>query len=150
MPVKIFSTKLTTKQIDDEEIARQLTLMHFELYQAIQPSEFLNKSWLDPHLRFKVHTPHAPHIAHAAHACSQPTRSLLRACVCLVVAQAPNVIAMMKAYEEVSLWVATEILTQDKARRRVKLIKKFIDIAKVRSPHTHKRRHVRPKRESQS
>ncbi len=41
---------------------------------------------------------------------------------------------MMKAYEEVSLWVATEILTQDKARRRVKLIKKFIDIAKVRSP----------------
>lgn len=96
VPVKIFSTKLTTKQIDDEEIARQLTLMHFELYQAIQPSEFLNKSWLDPHLRFK----------------------------------APNVIAMMKAYEEVSLWVATEILTQDKARRRVKLIKKFIDIAK--------------------
>lgn len=43
-------------------------------------------------------------------------------------------IAMMKAYEEVSLWVATEILTQDKARRRVKLIKKFIDIAKVRPP----------------
>jgi hypothetical protein len=64
----------------------------------------------------------------------------------LVVAQAPNVIAMMKAYEEVSLWVATEILTQDKARRRVKLIKKFIDIAKVRAPHI-KRRHVRPKRE---
>jgi hypothetical protein len=55
VPAKIFSTKLTTKQIDDEEIARQLTLMHFELYQAIQPSEFLNKSWLDPHLRFKVH-----------------------------------------------------------------------------------------------
>jgi hypothetical protein len=53
--------------------------------------------------------------------------------MCLVV-QAPNVIAMMKAYEEVSLWVATEILTQDKARRRVKLIKKFIDIAKVRPP----------------
>jgi hypothetical protein len=87
VPVKIFSTKLTTKQIDDEEIARQLTLMHFELYQAIQPSEFLNKSWLDPHLRFKVHTPHtphAPHIAHAAlaaHTCALPTQSLLRACV---------------------------------------------------------------------
>lgn len=45
--------------------------------------------------------------------------------------KAPNIIAMIKAYEEVSLWVGTEILTQDKARRRVKLIKKFIDIAKV-------------------
>jgi len=38
---------------------------------------------------------------------------------------------MMRAYDQVSLWVATEILTQDKARRRVMFIKKFIDIAKV-------------------
>ena len=79
VPVKIFSTKLTTKQIDDEEIARQLTLMHFELYQAIQPSEFLNKSWLDPHLRFKVHTTHA---ARRTHAHSRLNLCCVRVCAC--------------------------------------------------------------------
>lgn len=45
VPKTIFSPKLELDDIDEEEIARQLCLIDFELYAKVRPSEFLLKSW---------------------------------------------------------------------------------------------------------
>ncbi|EGC38002.1 aimless RasGEF [Dictyostelium purpureum] len=41
----IFSNNLSFHDIDEEEIARQLTLIEFEIYRKIKPPELLNQSW---------------------------------------------------------------------------------------------------------
>jgi hypothetical protein len=49
MPVPILPNKpsdtITFLDIDAEEMARQITLIDFELYRAILPSDFFNKAW---------------------------------------------------------------------------------------------------------
>jgi len=57
VPRNIFSNKLTIHDIDEEEIARQLTLIEFTTYAAIKPAELLNQSWNKPKLK-----PRAPHV----------------------------------------------------------------------------------------
>ena len=41
------STELGLMDIDPEEMARQITLMDFERFKAIQPSDFFNKAWTE-------------------------------------------------------------------------------------------------------
>jgi len=40
--------------LNDEEIARQLTLIEFHLYKAIEPSELLNQSWNKDKLKYRA------------------------------------------------------------------------------------------------
>jgi len=44
--------------------------------------------------------------------------------------RAPNIMALTRHFNTVSSWVSTEIVREEKVMQRVKLIKKFIDIAK--------------------
>jgi len=49
----LFAPDLSWVDIDEEEIARQLTLIEFGIFQAIQPSELLNQAWSRPRLRHR-------------------------------------------------------------------------------------------------
>jgi len=57
VPRNIFSPNLSLKDIDEVEIARQLTLIEYGLFSQIVPTELLNKCWCDADKRHK-----APHI----------------------------------------------------------------------------------------
>jgi len=48
VPRNIFSPSLSLKDIDELEIARQLTLIEFSIFTQIVPTEWLNKRWCDP------------------------------------------------------------------------------------------------------
>jgi len=45
--------------LDEEELARQLTLLEFDTYRSIQPVELLNQAWNKQSLRHR-----APHVSH--------------------------------------------------------------------------------------
>eukprot|EP01102_Stenamoeba_stenopodia_P019471 TRINITY_DN7366_c0_g1_i1.p1 TRINITY_DN7366_c0_g1~~TRINITY_DN7366_c0_g1_i1.p1 ORF type:complete len:301 (+),score=63.93 TRINITY_DN7366_c0_g1_i1:62-964(+) len=49
----IFSPQLSFLDIDEEELARQITLIDFEIYSAIRPQELLNQSWSKPKLKHR-------------------------------------------------------------------------------------------------
>eukprot|EP01111_Echinosteliopsis_oligospora_P014929 TRINITY_DN5748_c1_g1_i1.p1 TRINITY_DN5748_c1_g1~~TRINITY_DN5748_c1_g1_i1.p1 ORF type:complete len:673 (+),score=164.12 TRINITY_DN5748_c1_g1_i1:79-2019(+) len=53
VPKAIFSPTLKWDDIDDEEIARQLTILDFEMYSSIKASELLNQSWNKPKLKHR-------------------------------------------------------------------------------------------------
>ncbi|XP_049850368.1 ras guanine nucleotide exchange factor A-like [Schistocerca gregaria] len=57
LPKNIFWPNLTIDDIDEEEIARQLTLIEFEGFYKIQGSELLHQSWNKPKLKHR-----APHV----------------------------------------------------------------------------------------
>jgi len=57
VPKNIFSSSLNLTHIDEVEIARQLTLIEFEIFSQIAPTELLNRAWCDPDKRHK-----SPHI----------------------------------------------------------------------------------------
>jgi hypothetical protein len=57
VPRNIFSPCLNLTHIDEIEIARQLTLIEFNIFCQIVPTELLNKAWNDPDQKHK-----APHI----------------------------------------------------------------------------------------
>jgi hypothetical protein len=50
-PTNIFHPNLSIIDIDTEEVARQMTLIEFELFQAIEPQELLNQAWNKVKLR---------------------------------------------------------------------------------------------------
>lgn len=52
VPKTIFHPTLSIYQVDQEEVARQLTLMDSHVFMAIKPSELLNQSWNKPKLKF--------------------------------------------------------------------------------------------------
>ncbi|KYQ96804.1 Ras guanine nucleotide exchange factor [Tieghemostelium lacteum] len=54
VPKNIFSPTLTLDDVDEEEIARQLCLIDFALYEQIKSSEFLIKGWTKPQFRSKA------------------------------------------------------------------------------------------------
>jgi hypothetical protein len=95
VPKSIFTLSLDLFDVDDEEIARQITLMDFEIYSSIKLSELLNQSWNKPKLRHR----------------------------------SPNVIRMINRFNEMSQWVASSILRQEKIRDRTRIMAKFIRIA---------------------
>eukprot|EP00002_Diphylleia_rotans_P008724 TRINITY_DN1872_c0_g1_i1.p1 TRINITY_DN1872_c0_g1~~TRINITY_DN1872_c0_g1_i1.p1 ORF type:complete len:728 (-),score=130.63 TRINITY_DN1872_c0_g1_i1:227-2410(-) len=53
VPKNVFSPTLEYTDVDEEEIARQLTLVDFALFAAIQPSELLNQAWTKPKLKHR-------------------------------------------------------------------------------------------------
>lgn len=51
VPKMIFHPNLTLYQIDQEEFARQLTILDSHVFVSIKPSELLNQSWNKPKLK---------------------------------------------------------------------------------------------------
>lgn len=49
----IFSPKLSFFDVDEEELARQLCLIEYEIYASIRPQELLNQSWSKPKLKHR-------------------------------------------------------------------------------------------------
>jgi hypothetical protein len=58
VPKNIFSPTLTLDDVDEEEIARQLTLLEYEIYSVINASELLSKAWCDGDGGRKQRAPH--------------------------------------------------------------------------------------------
>lgn len=54
VPNNIFSPNLKLSDVDEEEIARQLTLIEFPIFARIQPSELLNQAWSQKHLKHRA------------------------------------------------------------------------------------------------
>eukprot|EP00761_Pharyngomonas_kirbyi_P009972 gb/GECH01009990.1/.p1 GENE.gb/GECH01009990.1/~~gb/GECH01009990.1/.p1 ORF type:complete len:854 (+),score=250.42 gb/GECH01009990.1/:1-2562(+) len=57
VPKGIFTSKLDIFDIDELEIARQLTIVEHDLFREIQPSELLNQAWNKPKIRHR-----SPHV----------------------------------------------------------------------------------------
>ena len=89
--------KLTVLSYHPEEIARQLTLIDFQLFASIKPFECLNQNWMK-----------------AAHD-----------------DLSPNVMKMIRRFNEVSGWIASEILKFKDLPTRTKALKQIIEIAEV-------------------
>ncbi|KAJ6249910.1 ras guanine nucleotide exchange factor i-related [Anaeramoeba flamelloides] len=53
LPKTIFSPKLNLFDVDPEEIARQITLIEYNIYEKIKPSELLKLAWSSPKLRHR-------------------------------------------------------------------------------------------------
>ncbi|EGC37703.1 hypothetical protein DICPUDRAFT_46357 [Dictyostelium purpureum] len=53
VPKNIWSASLDIFSVEEEEIARQLTLMDFEIFSNIKSTELLNQSWNKPKLRYR-------------------------------------------------------------------------------------------------
>jgi hypothetical protein len=95
VPSNFFSRTWTLLDLDEEEIARQLTVIDWETYERIKPSELLNQAWSKPKLKHR----------------------------------APHVLALIKRFNMISSWAATEIVSATTIRERVRITSKFIRIA---------------------
>ncbi|KAJ3452351.1 ras guanine nucleotide exchange factor i-related [Anaeramoeba flamelloides] len=95
VPRNIFCKSLTLFDIDEEEIARQISIIDFEIFSKIKPAELLNCAWSKDKLKHR----------------------------------AKNVLKMTDRFNAMSEWVATLIIQQERVRQRVKVLKKFINIA---------------------
>lgn len=87
--------KLSLMDIHPEELARQLTLIEYDLYKNIKPWECLNQSWAKK---------------------DKETR-------------APNILAMIQRFNQVSNWVATEVVKVESVKQRAKVLQHVIEIA---------------------
>ena len=85
-------------ELHPEEVARQLTLLEFDLYRAIRPWECLGLAWSKKDKETK----------------------------------APNILKMIQRFNQVSQWIATEIVSTDSLKQRIALVKHIIEIADVR------------------
>ncbi|GAM21223.1 hypothetical protein SAMD00019534_043980 [Acytostelium subglobosum LB1] len=54
VPRNIFSQNLMIYDIEEEEIARQMTLIEFEMFKKIKPPELLNQSWNKAKLKHRA------------------------------------------------------------------------------------------------
>lgn len=54
VPREIFSSTLQLANVHPEEIARQLSMYEFQIFQNIRPSELLNLAWSKPKLKHKA------------------------------------------------------------------------------------------------
>ncbi|KAJ6252105.1 ras guanine nucleotide exchange factor i-related [Anaeramoeba flamelloides] len=95
VPRNIFRKSLTLFDIDEEEIARQISLIDFEIFSKIRPAELLNCAWSKDKLKHR----------------------------------AKNVLKMTNRFNAMSEWAATLIIQPERVRQRVKVLKKFINIA---------------------
>ena len=81
-----------------EELARQLTLIDYNLFTSIKPLECLNQNWMHKTQKEEL---------------------------------APNILAMIRRFNDVSTWVASEILKCKDLALRTKVLKQIIEIAEV-------------------
>ncbi|KAJ6253035.1 ras guanine nucleotide exchange factor i-related [Anaeramoeba flamelloides] len=54
VPKNIFSPTLSIFDIDEIEVARQITLIDFEIFSQIKPAELLNCAWSKPRLKHRA------------------------------------------------------------------------------------------------
>eukprot|EP01133_Synstelium_polycarpum_P008684 gene8684-10202_t len=54
VPKNIFSQGLQIYDVEEEEVARQMTLIEFEIYKKIKPPELLNQSWNKTKLKHRA------------------------------------------------------------------------------------------------
>ncbi|KAJ3437416.1 ras guanine nucleotide exchange factor i-related [Anaeramoeba flamelloides] len=54
VPKNIFSPNLSVFDVDEEEIARQITLIEFDIFKTIRPKELLNLAWSKPKLKHRA------------------------------------------------------------------------------------------------
>lgn len=99
IPRNLNSADFNFLDLDDEEIARQLTLIEYDTFAAIKPAELLNQAWAKPALQKR----------------------------------APNILAMIERFNNVSLWVATMIVKVENVKVRAKMMAKCVSIAKVQN-----------------
>jgi len=85
--------------IDPEEVARQLTLYEWDIYEKIKPWELLHNAWMKGNKEER----------------------------------APNVHAFITRFNYISNWIATTICTIEDRSKRVKAVKRALDVAEVRS-----------------
>ncbi|GAM20828.1 hypothetical protein SAMD00019534_040030 [Acytostelium subglobosum LB1] len=97
VPKNIWSQTLDIFDVDEEELARQLTLIDFEIFTAIKPSELLNQSWNKPKLRHR----------------------------------SPHVLLLISRFNEISSWVSSIILSNDKVKDRARIMAKLIKITEL-------------------
>jgi len=83
--------------VDAKEMARQLTLMDYELFQRIRPSEFNNLSW------------------------TRKTKEI----------DAPNLLTMIRRFNEISIWVQNSIVSCETLKKRAILVEKFVKIGQT-------------------
>jgi len=94
-PVLPVDTNIDIIYFPTIEIARQLTILEWNRWGAINPWEFLDLSWTKKNKN----------------------------------EAAPNIIAASDHFNNISDWVATKICFTENFRERVKILKRFIDIA---------------------
>ena len=99
-PTPYLPDNMSFKGITDlhpEEVARQITLIEFDLYKAIRPWECLGLAW------------------------SKKDKEK----------RAPNILKMIQRFNQVSKWIATEIVQTASFRDRTLLIMHLIEVAEV-------------------
>jgi hypothetical protein len=101
-PVVVPKGELIFANLDEIELARQLTLWEYEAYCVIKPRECLNQGW------------------------NKLTKQ----------EDSPNIVNMIRRSNSVTLWVATEIIKEEKLQKRAMILKKFIKIAEVYNLHS--------------
>jgi son of sevenless-like protein len=94
-----------------EEIARQLTIIEYNLYKTIKPWEFFNQSWTKKDKEIL-----SPNILNMIKRFNK---------VCIQVFQ------FVTCVFQVSNWVATEIVKGENLKARVGVLAKFVEIAEV-------------------
>ncbi|KAJ1338899.1 hypothetical protein BSLG_006536 [Batrachochytrium salamandrivorans] len=112
-----FSTLLTDPkaylEIDPQEMARQLTLVEFELFTRVRPYECLDQIW-DGHRRKENLT--LKGIYHAKNR-ESGEKSL------------SNLSRLIQHTNQISFWIATNVVTQDTPKSRMMIIKYFTQVA---------------------
>jgi len=83
-------------ELDDLEIARQMTNRLWADFCRLQPLEFFHSAWSKPHLQH----------------------------------QAPNLLSLVKQFNQISSQTATLVLRERKLRGRARMVEKMIQIAK--------------------
>lgn len=131
------------------EIAQQITLVEWKFFRKARPEEFLDGAWLKSATKMRTSpnctqafcppNPFLPLLLSLL--CSCHVYALPRLCpsaclaLCLPCSPAltypPLVMALQTQFADLSNWVKTAILTTEKHKDRVLLIKRFIELATV-------------------
>lgn len=96
-PFRPKATAFSFLDLHPIEIARQLTLIEFKIFEKITPQELSHQAW---------NKKNAQELA-------------------------PNVTALINRCNEISYWVATEIVLTPNLKQRISILAKFIDIAEI-------------------
>jgi hypothetical protein len=131
----IFSKKLTFMDIDEEEIARQLTIIEHNLFASIQPTEFLNKGWLEQYQRNK--SPHLKQMIQRSWRMANWVRFGISLSLSLLVSVLFVCLPFACILIARRVQVAQFILKAEDMRKRKQYIEKFLKIALVRTRDLH-------------